>query len=691
MLLHCQACHRATPLRRHFGASRAMRESCFFLFHNCFKRRSPGRRIATMNKPSPFNPVTDMKSAVVKDKPPAGAPDKSGAAKPAPEGSKTPARSQDNWRETVESVVVAFVLAFLFRTFEAEAFVIPTGSMAPTLYGQHRDVYCEKCGTRFAVGATVGTTGDSEIHGGEVDPNYRTHFAVCPNAGCRYPNDVLAAEIFAGDRILVNKFPYDFGTPERWDVGVFKFPEEAKTNYIKRIVGLPGEEVRIDRGDIYVRKPDGGDGKFRIARKTPDKQRQLQMLVHDNDRPARALLAAGFPESWAAEEEGEWSIDAEARAFRVDPKVGDAARTQWLRYRHYVPSAMEWNRVLSGKPLVSRPQRQFISDFYAYNAKVSHREAMDAVTRGELPSDQPERSNWVGDLTLNGTVDVLAAEGEIVLELSEGSERFRCAIDLKTGQGTFARLLERDEDDLNAEVLGESFDTGIDKEGEYDFSFANVDDRLCLWIDGRLIKTLEFEEGSRFELENPRPSNPTDWDYEPAGIGARGAQVRVSHLLLQRDVYYEDGTPGQASTFQLADSADDQEDEFLALGDNSPRSKDSRLWSMGPGVPRKLLVGKAFFIYWPHAVPFLNDGRGIPVLKYPDSTTEDVRRQLKEVTKKLKDSKSEFRREQLEQEREQLERRLEQLLGEAERRERPPLPKLSLPFYPQVERMKRIR
>ena len=64
--------------------------------------------------------------------------------------SRKPPRRADNWRETIESIVVAFVLAFLFRTFEAEALVIPTGSMAPTLYGQHRDVYCEQCGTRFA-------------------------------------------------------------------------------------------------------------------------------------------------------------------------------------------------------------------------------------------------------------------------------------------------------------------------------------------------------------------------------------------------------------------------------------------------------------------------------------------------------------------------------------------------------------
>src|SRR6188768_3820715 len=57
-------------------------------------------------------------------------------------------------RETVESIVIAFVLAFLFRTFEAEAFVIPTGSMAPTLMGRHKDVDCPKCGHRYQVGAS---------------------------------------------------------------------------------------------------------------------------------------------------------------------------------------------------------------------------------------------------------------------------------------------------------------------------------------------------------------------------------------------------------------------------------------------------------------------------------------------------------------------------------------------------------
>ena len=61
---------------------------------------------------------------------------------------------KDGIRETVESVVIAFVLAFLFRTFEAEAFVIPTGSMAPTLLGANKDIFCTECGIEYTVGAS---------------------------------------------------------------------------------------------------------------------------------------------------------------------------------------------------------------------------------------------------------------------------------------------------------------------------------------------------------------------------------------------------------------------------------------------------------------------------------------------------------------------------------------------------------
>ena len=57
-------------------------------------------------------------------------------------------------RETIESIVIAFVLALMFRTYVAEAFMIPTGSMANELMGRHKDINCPGCGFRFKVGAT---------------------------------------------------------------------------------------------------------------------------------------------------------------------------------------------------------------------------------------------------------------------------------------------------------------------------------------------------------------------------------------------------------------------------------------------------------------------------------------------------------------------------------------------------------
>src|SRR3954454_5659660 len=78
------------------------------------------------------------------------------AAKPQAAAKKVdpPAKPKDSNRDFVEQVVVAFILAFLVRGFEAEAFVIPTGSMAPTLMGRHKEVTCRECGHLFQVNAS---------------------------------------------------------------------------------------------------------------------------------------------------------------------------------------------------------------------------------------------------------------------------------------------------------------------------------------------------------------------------------------------------------------------------------------------------------------------------------------------------------------------------------------------------------
>jgi len=223
--------------------------------------------------------------------------------------------------------------------------------------------------------------------------------------------------------------------------------------------------------------------------------------------------------------------------------------------------------------------------------------------------------------------------------------------------------LARGEDD--GAVIGTAT-TRVQGAGEWVIAFANVDDRLCLWIDGKLV-SFGDAPGVAYQPYGGRAvQRPWDEDLTPVGVAGRGAAVEVSALRLERDVYYrgeyirpndyrrpdpsqwvfkeylgdeyslrkaagnpqewgelyekrwirsDPNIPESAYVFALG------EDEFFMMGDNSPRSKDSRLWPQafrGPeaehrhAVRRSSLVGKAFFIYWPHGIPFLNEGRGYP-------------------------------------------------------------------------------
>lgn len=105
-------------------------------------------------------------------------------------------------RENVEAIVIAVILALFIRTFVVQAFKIPSGSMKDTL--------------------------------------------------------------LIGDHILVNKFIYGIklpflqkpvipvSTPDRGDIVVFKFPEEPDKDFIKRVVGVPGDVVECRNKTLYV-------------------------------------------------------------------------------------------------------------------------------------------------------------------------------------------------------------------------------------------------------------------------------------------------------------------------------------------------------------------------------------------------------------------------------------------------------
>ena len=54
------------------------------------------------------------------------------------------------------------------------------------------------------------------------------------------------------DRLFINKFVYHISAIERGDVVVFRYPRDPQKSYIKRVIALPGDTLRVDRGHVYV-------------------------------------------------------------------------------------------------------------------------------------------------------------------------------------------------------------------------------------------------------------------------------------------------------------------------------------------------------------------------------------------------------------------------------------------------------
>lgn len=608
-------------------------------------------------------------------------------------------------RETIESIVVAVILALLFRAYEAEAFVIPTGSMAPTLQGRHIDLVCKECGHNFRVGASgenpdrkpmrVSAAGKIEV---DPDTEWYTGTATCPI--CRYTHDLNRnftgwqsnEDSFYGDRIIVSKFAYELNDPKRWDVIVFKYPANPKQNYIKRLIGLPGETIKLEFGNVYVRNETGG---FDIARKPHHKLKVMLQLVDDTYHIAKSLKKVGWPTRWnqwqAPEAARDWTIDQSGAAPKFELAATDS--TKWLRYLHIVPVTHDWvNYISQGElpPRLKDFKGQLIGDFYSYNFFVPQRlrqsRSLDDWMNGRInqinelvpPSDDPEvlqttipvnedgrylsaqaGVHWVGDLAVECNVEVKSKTGKLKLDLVRSGIHFTCSIDVETGLATLSTSSKNvsfvsKEQEATETPQGKTPLRGL---GNYRIRFANCDEKLFLWVNEKVIR---FDGPTSYlnhveAYPTPKYSAEDPGDAQPAGIGGEGVSLSIDRLKILRDVFYINSRTGQGyyefeyqnhATNVFANSYmysvvesnqrsipirrifenplrwDSEEadslfrsqihdhpnyyyelgpDQFMPLGDNSPSSQDARAWDHGHYFDRRFLIGKALFIYWPHA------------------------------------------------------------------------------------------
>ena len=469
---------------------------------------------------------------------------------------------RDSFLETVESLVVAFILAFVFRAYVVEAFVIPTGSMAPRLNGKHHEFVCANCGYPYRVGLDDGKSRPGAV---------AWQCPLCGDTGVTRPR----SDQFFGDRILVLKYYYDFFPPERWDVIVFKFPGDTSQNYIKRLIGLPGEKLELRGGDVYIDN--------HIARKPDRAQDALWMPVGDTDYWDWKNGAHWRPEPSAS---GAWQHSSMPITFQPH---GDGV--SYLAYHHLGPGGREVP----------------IKDFYAYDNPVG-------------TSNRLDNHQIVTDVRLVADLEVTRApsEGTVELVLEACADTFRFVLPVE-GSGQTARILH------NGVVVAKEGGGAIPVGRTVRVEAANVDRKLVVKVNNRRVISQAgvtgFDAWGDVTYEPAVPRKRWLASHGPQGasrikIGAAAIDLTIHRLRVDRDIHYTSvPPPRRGGGFGITGSPYElHDDEFFVLGDNSPRSQDSRWWNQSPVVPRRNLVGKAFLVYWPAA------GRryGIPLPVAPD-------------------------------------------------------------------------
>lgn len=510
------------------------------------------------------------------------------------------ASDQETWQEQIASFVGFFVYLLILKTFFLPLFIIPTGSMAETLYGEHTIHTCPNCGIEYPVAWQPEGTPFRGLYQPVVQ---------CPN--CRWrqyygdprtlhprrprPDEPLDAPLrpMAGDRIFVHGWNFEPGFrnlsyvgPDRWDVVVFKVPKDGVTNYIKRLIGKPGEKVEIINGDVFINDE--------IAHKPDHAQRSLWFLCYDHDHPPkRPSLAAGYHPRWVPQDVADvWHGLGEplSRVIRFAGSQHPRSSIQFVT------------------DVGARTTRGRVEDVYAYNEYDTGRFVPHAVC----------------DVRLGTEIEIDdAADDASYVEISttKGTRTFHARLH---ASGPLELLAARDGD------TPQSWGTWTPPHrGPLHVALVHVDGRVAVEVDGRQVLASTAEQ---YRI-TPADAHRHAVDEQPPQlrISAAGVRATLRHVRIERDVYYTSevrrrsgegyGVSGQPIVLD--------DDAYYLLGDNSPNSQDARFAfasspeeAVGPHleqdartgdfqrgtVPADQLIGPAFFVYWPGFLPLTSNG-----------------------------------------------------------------------------------
>jgi signal peptidase I len=428
----------------------------------------------------------------------------------------------------IQRLYISFLLICLlvvgFRLIAVQGWIVParvtSGSMAEWRLGEHFFIECGECKFAFEFG---------------VETKPRNDLAVCPN--CGFGGNKYRSEFRGrGQRVLIDRGAFWFGSPQRFDVVTFSDPARPGRLIVKRIVGLPGERLAIRGGDLFV---DGSR-----LRKSLAQYRPSAVVVHDNKHLARH--PSGVMQRWKVDRSDSgwevngngfrWTRRSEASKFALESSNDE----DWLIYDH-------WRCYASPYP---RFQTAPISDNLGYNQGESRtlREATD--------------------VTLSCQVSALGP-GRLAVRIDDGREWF--SVWLQPSKRQIA--VKRGEQDFAlATFPAES------KADTFELEFGLLDQQVVVALDADEVIREAYEAA---EVER-KPIQ------QPLGIRSESLEVAIHDLLIRRDVYYLDYA-NTGEPWQLPKTI--PEGSYFVLGDNPSLSEDSRHWKV-PCISLKAIRGK---------------------------------------------------------------------------------------------------
>jgi signal peptidase I len=436
--------------------------------------------------------------------------------------------SSSPYRRLIENAVLFLCIILFLRVIAVEPFGVPTGSMAPTLIGNHKALLCPRCQIPIRIG--------------EPHPRHQAYpSANCPNCGLA-DLPVNEGVDMPGDRLLVDKNIYRLRDPRRWEVAVFICPVDRSKPYVKRVIGLPNEEVIIQDGDIWI------DG--HLSRKTLAQARQCLIPIFDS----RFAPPDGWGHRWL--EEG------------TLPKIGEPhpPHPEWFQTQgnqvKIDARGSEGPRLMSYWQVpLDQSAPDVIRDDFEYNGHSS-----------------PQQNYAVHDFLVEFDVEVLSdGPGLIVCSMADGADRATVNLTAGNGEQAAHSLKVQNEADPHS-VTRSTFKKGK----KHHVEMAIVDRRVSVAVDRK-----EY-----FTVDLPEHSQRNDITA-PFDLGAWGVDATFTNIKLYRDIYYRaSGQNATTSPLKLGP------DEYFMLGDNSVNSDDGRSWQI-PGVPQRNFLGKPFLLHQP--------------------------------------------------------------------------------------------